>query len=361
MKKGSTEEDPFWEIALCRDVSGCKSSDVDEADDEADDNDDNDPDDNTDGHSCGDDEHHCDGEELEAVVASRAVCYRLPAMTNIDHKHKKHQTYGPVTFRLSGLQSTGSLSSPLGAQAWYGSALLAALLWNNPPPPWLAEVLRHTHTALELGSGAVGLVASTLAWVLAQECHNSSSSSSRSSSKQRRKNEPTPFKVIATDHDSAVLEQLQVNLKSTQNQLSREFPDESSIPHLQVLSLDWNDDFSPVASLDVVDNLQLVVGSELVYTNSTAHACANIVRRLLLEHPHALIVMVQVTDRQGWDEVFLPTLRENSNHPPLRVHVEPVEAHIHDLASHLIPMGGTLDRFDFEICRISRADVTYPD
>ena len=73
---------------------------------------------------------------------------------------------------------------------------------------------------------------------------------------------------------------------------------------------------------------------------------------LLRANPLALVMIVQVTDRDGWSTVFLPKLLESED---VVVKTEPIDPSWHELASSMIPLGGTTDRFDFGVCYISRA------
>ena len=110
--------------------------------------------------------------------------------------------------------------------------------------------------------------------------------------------------------------------------------------------LDWND----YSSHQHTSSLQLVIGSELVYSQETAHACAQVVLSILHQHPDVLVFILQVTDRDGWKNVFLPALR---GHADIKVVEEPMEDFsLHQVGSQLIPPGGTLDRFAFGGCFI---------
>jgi Lysine methyltransferase len=302
----------FWHIAMANDGGIRESSDDDDSsssihdDDVPYKNDGNDPD--------------------PIVVTTLARSYRLPLTT---------ATFpNGVTLRLSGLPT--GIASPLGAQAWYGSALLSAVL-IDPRSDDLREALADAGAALELGSGAVGLSGLVLACVLAQRQH-------------RRTSPGVPSKLFLTDHDEQVLRQLQKNVTRARGQLSQEHPD-ATLVDITVCRLDWN----VVAAIppDVRDaDIRLVVGSELVYTARNAKACAEMILALLDANPRALVVIVQVTDRDGWSAVFLPTLLESNC---VIVKTEPIDPSWHELASSMIPLGGTTDRFDFGVCYISRA------
>jgi Lysine methyltransferase len=302
----------FWHIALAKDGGIRESSDDDDSSSSI--HDDDIPNKNG-------------GNDLDPVaVTTRARSYRLPLTTA--------PFPNGVTLRLVGL-STG-IASPLGAQAWYGSALLSAAL-IDPRSDDLREALADARAALELGSGAVGLCGLALACVLAKHQH-------------RRLSPGVPSRLFLTDHDEQVLRQLQANVTRAARQLTQEYPD-AMLADVSVCRLDWND----VAAIppDAHDaDIRLVVGSELVYTAHNAKACAEMILALLDANPRALVVIVQVTDREGWSAAFLPTLLE-SNH--VIVKTEPIDPSWHELASSMIPLGGTTDRFDFGVCCISRA------
>jgi hypothetical protein len=257
--------------------------------------------------------------------------------------------------RLSGLSA--GISSPLGAQAWYGSALLSALLLLSPTPE-LAEALSSFRAspliALELGSGAVGLSGLTLACVLGHHSNNSTKYLNDSNNDPTLDDEPGPSttRVVLTDNDTLVLRQLKANVQSAKQQFAENYP-ELVLPEVEVRSLDWNDAKAVSAAVGTgpaTNAVRLVIGSELVYTAENARACADTVLTILRDNPRALVVVVQVTDRAGWNTVFVPALAEAEG---IRIRTDVADVHLHDLASTLVPMGGTMDPFDFGVCYIS--------
>lgn len=311
--------DEFWKIALATD--GNKRQSV-ESDDSSGSNHDGDI-------SCGYD--HDGSDHADPAVTTRARSYRLPLAGALFPNG--------VTLRLSGL-STG-IASPLGAQAWYGSALLSAAL-IDPRSNDLREALANAGAALELGSGAVGLSGLALACVLAERQHRQTTLHGKSPDVTSR--------LFLTDRDEQVLRQLQANVTRATKQLSQEHPD-VLLANISVRRLDWND--VTAIARDVRDaKIRLVVGSELVYTAHNAKACARMILALLDANPRALVMIVQVTDREGWSTVFLPTLLQSNQ---VIVKTEPIDPSWHELASSMIPLGGTTDRFDFGVCYISRA------
>jgi hypothetical protein len=269
--------------------------------------------------------------------------------------------YPSLSLRLRSLPLSQCIRSPLGAQAWYGSALLTALLLSDATAG--ARIHQHLESfssseqcvsALELGSGAVGLSSLALGWMLKHRPKG------RSCQKQ-------DDRIVLTDNDNHVLQQLRENIKFNIERIEPQSV--STMPKYQVEHLDWNDGYNRKAlfrnsSLHTHGNetepsfpsasLQLVVGSELVYTTETARACAHVVRSILDQNPNVLIAIVQVADRDGWDDIFLPTLRQAEG-----VCVEDmflVDAVLHERASRLIRHGGTMDRFGFALCYISKSN-----
>ena len=264
-----------------------------------------------------------------------------------------------VTFQLTSMPLTDGIFSPLGAQLWYGQALLAAMLLRPSYPPLkeaLTSILLTTNntdrenvqasTALELGSGACGLAGLVLSWLLAN--NNSSTGKTK-----------RPSHIILTDNEQPVLKQLRRNITINLNRLQNSYP-KKDFPTVTVAPLEWNDGvttiqaFIDAPSNNPSENLKLIFGSELVYTESTATACANIVTSMLERYPKALVLIVQVSDRSGWNDVFLPTVTENQNLQVLSQDVV-ADADLHELASSLLRHGGTLDRFDFGVVYITSA------
>jgi Lysine methyltransferase len=272
--------------------------------------------------------------------------------------------YDPVRLRLAPLPLVDGVLSPLGSEAWYGSALLVAMLLMTD----LEEnrIQRHLDNcdqrgtgalnALELGSGAVGLSGLALGLLLARyqsQIDNNDSGEARQNFQSR---------VLLTDNDPSVLRQLEVNVRFNVDNIRKNYPG-ITLPEFIVHHMDWNDDCSCNlgggdglgAAGSRQSSLQLVVGSELVYTTETAHACAKIVLRLLKENPDVLVAIVQVADRDGWDSDFLPILRRA---PGICVQEEsPIQTNaaiLHEAASKLIQHGGTLDYLScFAVCYIS--------
>ena len=277
-------------------------------------------------------ESDSDGEET-----SRSITYNVPWKGGI------------FPLKLSPLPDRDGIWSPLGAQAWHASSLLVAYLLqhlnieeekgndaSNEEKPrsllsqhldsWLADSPKQSSfTALELGSGAVGLAGIVLGLLLGEHLQR-------------------PPTVILTDNEPNVLRNLQKNVHQTLDHWKEK---EIDLPNFRVEHLDWND----YSSHQHTSSLQLVIGSELVYTQeTTAHACAQVVLSILHQHPDVLVFILQVTDRDGWKNVFLPALR---GHADIKVVEEPMEDFsLHQVGSQLIPPGGTLDRFAFGGCFI---------
>jgi predicted nicotinamide N-methyase len=233
-----------------------------------------------------------------------------------------------VLLKLSPLPLTNGIWSPLGANAWYASALLTAMLLQPESriQKHLDMVPDQNVSCLELGSGAVGLSAMALGLMLSQR--------------------QGMHRVCLTDNVAHVLNQLKGNVETNVARIQSEHH-QISLPNFSVQMLDWNEGYSD----DSFEQLHLVVGSELVYTKETAEACASVVRSLLREHPDILILIVQISDRDGWRNIFLPTLRLDCN---TLVEETSTDASVHETATQMIQQGGTVDSLDFGACYISR-------
>lgn len=226
-----------------------------------------------------------------------------------------------ITFTVSSLAETEGIMSPLGAKAWHASSLLSIYLILHHDRLFKDVTNGHDIHCLELGSGAVGLSGMTLAAVLNGIC-------------------PRHATVLLTDlAQDGILTNLEANACRNKSM----FPQ----VNVQVQPLDWNDyrDNEAVPSLPSVD---LVLGSELVYTDDTAVACAAVVTRLLRDNPKLVVLIIQVMDRPGFETTCLPILQKD-----FEVRVEqPLDAELHDLASSVVVLGGTLDRFVYGACWI---------
>ena len=245
-----------------------------------------------------------DGDDEDSARISR---YRLPT-TNI-------------TLQAQPLPATDGIWSPVGAAAWYSSALLATILLVEDdeetksiifPKPCSSKPV----VILELGSGAVGL--SGLACAIALGRHHFEQAT-----------------VILTDNDPPVLDQLQVNVDRNQQHVPKHVD-------IQVQSLDWNDHSDSLDS-SVLLSLDVVIGSELVYTQETATACADLLVHLLERHPNLKIVIVQVTDRFGWNEIMVPRLESVG----ARISQLSLSSETHKVASTMIHFEGAFDVFAY--------------
>jgi predicted nicotinamide N-methyase len=289
-------------------------------------------------------------QQLEESESPKRLRYRLP------------HTCPSITLELQPLAATDGVWSPVGADAWYASALLASLLLtttsrteHEAPLPGLtiANVISNIHNnvdmdplvVLELGSGAVGL--SGLACVAALQQHQHLQHSAHS------------WKMILTDNDPPVLEQLKKNVAQNLPKLLPTREDFESKNKILVHHLDWADDDKDISELLLLgeqEDIRLVIGSELVYTEATARACTQLLLRLLQRHPRIQIWVVQVTDRYGWTEIVIPTLEQQQQQCATVVRSVPISSEIHDLAATMIPMGGTLDRHAYGAFCISNKE-----
>lgn len=262
------------------------------------------------------------------------------ATDGMDIPLQLHETI-PVSLSLCSLPLIDGVWSPLGGQAWYGSALLTALLVSllgSFSTDTEANKLLKSHleglsnvNCLELGSGAVGLSGLSLGIVLAY----------LKGDKRTR--------VVLTDVDTVILQQLRINVENNLGRINDSLLKAGkSTTEYFVERLDWTDGYS--SKILKGEAVQLVIGSELVYTTETAQACIGVVTSILEKHSDVLIVIVQVTDRDGWQNVFLPAMRQTAG--VCVVEMPLTDATLHEHANYLIRHGGTLDRFDFSLCYI---------
>ena len=273
------------------------------------------------------------------VSQSKAKLYRLPTTD--------------ITLKLQSLPSANGVWSPLGADAWYASAVLASLLLSRRDLCGGSNKKKSANNnncvILELGSGAVGLSGLACAVALA------------------RSNTCKKGTVILTDNDPLVLNTLRANVEHNMericslsgndgNNINNNNNNNNNIEIL-VRNLDWNDGYgddtasSSSSSTTTTTTVDLVIGSELVYTVETANALCNLLEEMLLESPSIKIWIVQVTDRFGWMDIVVPRLESLQG---VTVQSYAISSDIHDLACTMIPMGGTLDRHAYGAFCISK-------
>ena len=240
----------------------------------------------------------------------------------------------------------------------YGSALLSAYIsaalvpcsknvdtvpttsLDSPLQIKLQSTLKDSSvTVLELGSGAVGLAGLVLAWCYQQH--------QTEKGKRRR--------VILTDYDHHVLHQLKRNVSRNAHLWQTDDKDDNATICMDVTLLDWGKppmDWNAYLGLDTDQAVDLIIGSELVYTPENALACRDCVLSLTQQFPAALVCIVQIMDREGWQNIFLSGLQEAG----LYVTENAVDVDCDAAASAMMKRGGSLDRFDFGICYISRTE-----
>jgi len=192
-------------------------------------------------------------------------------------------------------------------------------------------------TALELGSGAIGIAGLSMAWQLAQQTKGGND-----------------HRIILSDRDDALLRQLKNNISNNLHILQGAEDNHASTVECQVISLDWA---QPPTAVDwdlllVGRRLDIIFGSELVYTRETAAACRDCILDLTERFPLSLVCIVQIVDRDGWQNIFLPGLRNAG----LFVAEEAVDVDCDTAANLMMKRGGSLDRFDFGICYVSRSE-----
>jgi hypothetical protein len=355
---GRDDNDEFWKIAL--DTSNCQNSHFLDGDND----DDDDADDNITKEECRTmaiSSSTDDNFFPQNIIGKRYKLYLLNCPTLFSKER-------PIEVILAPLPQTDGVWSSLGSDAWYGSALLSALLISSDATT--SRIHQHFQyllsifdcnmsiTALEIGSGAVGLSSFALICSLARKKEKLNFNTSVESRVNR---------IIVTDNDVDVVRNLERNIRTNLNKISVVYSN-VEFPSVQVATLDWNDgldglSYSGPATSDIsttlppIPMIHLAIGSELVYTNETANACINIVKCLLQRSQHILIVIVQVTDREGWLNTFLPTIRQMCiNTPTYKMVFEDKvvnASRLHLAASKLLPTGGTLSPIlDYSVCYI---------
>mmetsp|Transcript_23403 Transcript_23403/g.43464 ORF Transcript_23403/g.43464 Transcript_23403/m.43464 type:complete len:370 (+) Transcript_23403:206-1315(+) len=348
------EDDGFWDIALRLDP--CEGGFHD--------------------HRNEQEESSDDDDDKDALGGIKPTKYRLPVATKPSI----------VVLELSPLAKEDGVWAPVGADAWYASALLTSMILMGIPKSEnsttdgtlpenddLQRTGNHKRTiqhqpmitldssdnqsnstrVLELGSGAMGLsgLATAVALSLQPERY------------------PSSWTVTLTDNDPKVLQQLQANVSANRCNILNLTADggnpnennNNSNKTINVEYLDWaekeiEDNEDDMSSLLLTADL--VIGSELAYTHQTGTALVKVLLRLLDKNPKVHIWIVQVRDRYGWCEIVE---RELESKPGIELHsIIPLPWDIHEMASTLIPMGGTLDRHAFGAFHIFRSDQQGP-
>ena len=246
-----------------------------------------------------------------------------------------------VSLQLAELPAEDGIMSPVGADAWYASALLTSMILQDGDVD-RSRILGSNVTpskkrplrVLELGSGTKALPGFATAIALT------------SSMKERLPS----WTVTLTDNDMDCLRQLKSNVQANLSKvLSKD--DESDNSHIHVEYLDWGDDFERNPTRKNLLNADVVIGSELVYTNETAHALVNVFTSLFAYNDNIDIWIVQVKDRSGWQETVLPFVETRAD---VTVETIPMPWDIHEMASSMIEMGGALDRHAFGAYHFSK-------
>ena len=332
--------------------------------------------------------HDDDHTENDDLVNDTQNCirYKLPTTS--------------ITLEVWPLPAEDGVWSPLGGNAWYASALLATLLLTVlevkdaddaipcNPSELLETVATHHHAVsltkdilinkemnskrswniLELGSGAVGLSGIACAIALdrlRQQEYPDGFDKTALTARECLVDAAT--NVVLSDNEPCVLAQLSANVQHNQRywmDASTQYcsvgdecvASSTTSTHVHVQNLDWNtpleictclaENERPADSNDddaksssTSPSIDLVIGSELVYTEENAVACTNLLIHLLSTNLNVGILIVQVTDRYGWEEVLIPRLQEFG--ASIQSVLLPV--FLHDIASTMITPGGTLD------------------
>jgi predicted nicotinamide N-methyase len=324
------EEDPFWEIALDHNRYDSRGRQV-----------------------------YCFDHDDTVPLQGKVTKYQLPNSS--------------VSLQLAPIATEDGIWAPVGADAWYASALLTVLVMRevslrkedadedegrifNKRIVATSSNRNSNIRVLELGSGAVGLSGIAFAAALAQQ--------------------ETRFPcwtVTLTDNDKTLLKQLEENMLSNMsNIIPSSDKNVSGNRSIQVKHLDWDDDDDDDDSYFVnsdddddddefesnnkdILSVDVVLGSELAYTEETANALVKIILKLLERNPNVQIWIVQVTDRYGWSEIVIPVLESKKNNH-IKIENIPLTCDVHEQASKMIQMGGVGgvgDRFAFGAVCIS--------
>ncbi|KAG7347502.1 lysine methyltransferase [Nitzschia inconspicua] len=282
----------------------------------------------------GDEDHTINDSEKQG---GKVTLYRLPNTS--------------ITLELAQLPQEEGVWSPVGCDAWYASALLSCLVLQDAEKAIMADefpsgglygIFPPVHDTsrpfqvLELGSGAKAL--SGLAATVALSTMLS--------------NRFPSWTVTLTDNEQEVLHQMKRNVATNQSKIiSAEASNIDQV--INVEYLDWGTDFDEIDhEKQFILDADVVLGSELVYTEETATALVKILLTLLKRNSGVSIWIVQVTDRHGWSEIVLPTLE---SHPGVIVDTIPLTRELHDTARTLVPMGGALDQYAFGAVKVSNA------
>lgn len=272
----------------------------------------------------------------------------------------------------------GNVMIPLGAEAWYGSALLAAMFMdivgsnmctddstmtnNSDGTTSILQTFLSSHVQrgsdnvniLELGSGAVGLAGVVAGLSVTGYLHQQLRIGTGHGFHHGRTSN-TECRVTLTDSEPPVLQQLEYNINNTTQQLSSQYSNQFAVPEFVVRHLDWENvnefQYSHASSGDNRHALHLVIGSELVYNVQTARSCAETVLQLLQINPYVLVMIVNNMNRDGWETSFLSTIYQTRG---IRYELEALNRQVlHYMAANLVRPGGTLNPFsDFCACYI---------
>jgi hypothetical protein len=223
---------------------------------------------------------------------------------------------GRSTYRLNdyvtlSLTSTpiSSINTAVGSNIWHASSVLAELP---------IRISKHA-TILELGSGAVGLGGMGLA---------------------TRMNAGDVV-LLSDTYCDGILDCLKANVTYNQS---------SFACRVEAIELDWSRNELPLN----VPPLDLVVGSEVVYTHETSRLMANVVSLLLQHSRNAHVLLLQVMDRPGWSDFVLETSASYN----VSI-LQPLPPEWHEAGVKLLGAqigSGTLARLDYGLCWIRNVD-----
>jgi hypothetical protein len=220
-------------------------------------------------------------------------------------------SYRLNNFATLSLTSTAisSINTAVGSNIWHASSVLAEL------PLRISEI----STILELGSGAVGLGGMGLA----------------------TKMDAGDVVLLSDIYCNGILDCLKANVNYNQSLFAC---------RVEAIELDWSRNELPLN----VPQLDLVVGSEVIYTQETSRLMANVVSLLLQHSRNAHVIILQVMDRPGWSD-FVIEISASYNVSIL----QPLPPEWHEAGVKLMAAqiaSGTLARLTYGLCWIRNMD-----
>ena len=252
--------------------------------------------------------------------------------------------------------------TPIGARGWYSSAVLSSMLLSGHKV--LTRDIMQSSTSktnrimIELGSGTLGLCGMTLAWVVAQQQQAQSAAGDNDASQTTSTPPSHTTRVVLTDYDADVLQQLEINSKDADKRLQQYFGNAShNMPKIEAAKLDWNEYDKAQQLLDCDDNpseVTFVCGAALVYCDETAN-CSYQINKILQQSPNAAIWIVQ-WPRKGWFSVLQQQLVNKFRLKVEKFAIDEIHPSIHSLARQFMP-----PQLELNVDHIKAIRITSPD